>query len=278
LANARRLALLAAGLWLAASPALAAAVAFVTDVRGVVRSAGAPAVGLLAELPAGARLSLDPGASLTVIYVASGTEFTLSGPGEFVLDPAGAKAASGAAPARRTVPSRPDPVVVTRLAESATASVRMRSAPSPKASSSRPALVYPRSTQVATLQPTLAWIANVPAGGFTVVVADESGKPAWQGKAQSTSARVGSRLEPAARYTWTLFDGSTSLGEARFETLPAEAIRRAEVSRAAARTFSGRILHALVLHDIGADQDARQAWSELARERPDLPELAILAR
>ena len=38
------------------------------------------------------------------------------------------------------------------------------------------------------------------------------------------------------------------------------------------------VLHALLLHDIGAQQEARAAWAALARERPDLPELAALAR
>jgi hypothetical protein len=37
-------------------------------------------------------------------------------------------------------------------------------------------------------------------------------------------------------------------------------------------------MHAFVLQDVGATQDAKEAWSALARERPDLPELAVLAR
>jgi len=64
------------------------------------------------------------------------------------------------------------------------------------------------------------------------------------------------------------------LGEAKFETLPAEVVARAEKSRAAARSFSDRVLHAFLLQDIGAAHDAREAWIGLARERPDLPELA----
>jgi hypothetical protein len=37
-------------------------------------------------------------------------------------------------------------------------------------------------------------------------------------------------------------------------------------------------VHALLLQDLGATQEARDAWNELSRERPDLPELAALAR
>ena len=86
------------------------------------------------------------------------------------------------------------------------------------------------------------------------------------------------KLSPATRYTWTLMTPQGAVAEAKFETLPAEAVARAEKSRAAARSFSERVLHAFLLQDLGATQDAREAWAVLARERPDLPELAALAR
>ena len=66
--------------------------------------------------------------------------------------------------------------------------------------------------------------------------------------------------------------------DARLEQLPAEARARAEKSRAAARTFTDRVNHAMLLQQLGAAHEARQAWADLARERPDLPELAALAR
>jgi len=53
---------------------------------------------------------------------------------------------------------------------------------------------------------------------------------------------------------------------------------KAEKSRASAKTFSERVLHALLLQDIGASQEAREAWAALARERPDLTELSALSR
>jgi hypothetical protein len=277
-ARALRLATLAASLSVVCGSAFAAAVALVTDLRGEARIAGGAKVAFLGELQPAARLVLGPGAKLTLIYVGSGTEFTLAGPGEFVIDAAEVKASNGPAPARRTVVARPDPVAVSRLAESATASVRMRSAAAPKAPSTRPEMLYPRGTQIAVLQPTLAWNADIPAGGFTVIVTGADGKPAWRGTAKGTTVKVGTKLAPGSRYTWSLLQGDTSLGEATFETLPAESIRRAEAARAASRTFSDRILHALVLQEIGATQEARLAWAELARERPELAELAVLAR
>ncbi len=278
MARVLRLASMAAGLWLVAASACAAAVAFVTDLKGDVRIAGGAKVAFLGELDASTRLVLEMGARLTVIYTASGVEYTITGPGEYLVDATEVKSLKGPAPARRTVVARPDPVVVARLAESAMASVRMRSAVAPAAPTTRPALLYPRSAQVATLQPTLLWNADTPPDGFTVVVATTDGKPVWRGRAKASPAKVPVRLAPATRYTWTLFSGETSIGEASFETLPTDAIKRADASRAAMKSFSDRILHAFLLQDVGAVHDARQAWAELARERPDLPELAILAK
>ena len=119
---------------------------------------------------------------------------------------------------------------------------------------------------------------TAPPAGFTVAVSTAEGKPVWRGPAKANAAKLPVKLAPGTRYAWTLFIGDSAIGEASFETLPADAIQRADASRAAMKSFSDRILHAFVLQDIGAVQDARQAWAELARERPDLPELAILAK
>ena len=40
----------------------------------------------------------------------------------------------------------------------------------------------------------------------------------------------------------------------------------------------GRVLLALLLHDLGATQDSREIWMKRAAERPDMPELAGLVR
>jgi hypothetical protein len=66
--------------------------------------------------------------------------------------------------------------------------------------------------------------------------------------------------------------------EGRFQTVSAESMAVAEKSRVSAKSFSERVMHAFILQDLGATQDAKQAWSALSSERPDLPELAVLAR
>jgi hypothetical protein len=111
-----------------------------------------------------------------------------------------------------------------------------------------------------------------------VSLRDESGKEIWKGDAQPGTTRPAVKLSAASRYRWTVMTSSGALGEAQFETLGNDAIAKIARSRAAAKTFSDRVVHAVLLQDLGATQEAREAWAELARERPDLAELAALAR
>jgi hypothetical protein len=255
----------------------AAPVAFVTDIQGGATIAGNGKVAFLGELVAATRLVLDKGAKVGVMYSASGTEFTMAGPGEFLIDTTEAKAIKGTAPARRNVAQLADPGVVARVSQSATASLRMRSLSG--AIAAKPGPAYPRNAQIATLMPNFRWVGEPGAKGFTVVVSASDGKEVGKGTSRVNTLHLASmRLSPATRYSWTVSADGKALGEALFETLPAETIARAEKSRAAAKTFPDRVLHAFVLTDVGATQDAREAWASLARERPDIPELAVLAR
>ncbi len=269
-------ALLAVALLAAALIARAATpVAFVADVKGDATLEGANRLAFLAELAPGARLTLAAGAVATIVFAESGAEFAAKGPGEFVVEAAGLKAAKGPAPARRQMAATASPAVVARVSQSATASLRMRGVtPAPAV---KPGPAYPVDASIATLQPVLRWNGD-PAIEYRVSVIAADGREAWKGSARANSIRVAAKLAPAARYTWNISVGGRSSAEAYFETLPAAAIAKAEKSRSGARGFSDRVLHAFVLQDLGAAQDAREAWAALARERPDLPELAVLAR
>ena len=267
---------LAAGLLAGALAAHAGAnVAFVADIHGNATIEGDGMLAFLAELAPGTRLYLGSGATVCVTYAATGAEYTAVGPGEYLVTPTELKQEKGAAPTRRTVTSLPDPGVVTRVSQAATASLRMRGVAAPAAGAT---LQYPVDTRVASLQPPLRWQA-LPGEAVTVTVRDEQGREVWKGMPSTPSeARPGVKLSPDTRYTWTLMTPRGPVAEARFETLPAGALARAEKSRTGAKRFSERVMHALLLQELGAAQDARAAWAALARERPDLPELAALAR
>ena len=269
--------LLAAGIACLALAAFAKApagtpVAFVADIHGNVTIEGNGKLGFLSELTPGTRLLLGSNASVSVTYAATGAEFTATGPGEVLVTPAEVKAEKGPALKRRNVPLVTDANAMARLSQMATASLRMRGI----TPATRSALQYPVDTAVSTLQPVARWVADAQ-HPFTVTVTDDAGRQVWQGEAKPDT-KLPVRLSAATRYKWTVMTPNGTVGEARFETLSSEAIARAERARAAAKTFADRVVHAVVLQEIGARQEAREAWAALARERPDLPELAALAR
>ena len=81
------------------------------------------------------------------------------------------------------------------------------------------------------------------------------------------------KLVVGRSYRWSV---SGRTGEAQFETLPADVMARVHASEAAATTFSARVAHAMLLHELGATQESRELLVRLGIERPDLAELASL--
>lgn len=252
----------------------AAPVAFVADIRGAAMIEGNGPLTFLAELPAGTRVLLGSNASAAITYALSGAEYSVAGPGQFLVGATEVVAEKGTAPRRRAVAALGDSTVVAKAAQTATASLRMRGLPPVAA----PAMLeYPVATKVSTLRPALRWRA-APGEDYTVAVQDAAGREVWKGRGKAEGTRPDPALVAGARYSWTVSSARGPAAEAQFETLPQEAIRRAERSRGAAKSFGERVVHALLLQEVGADQEAREAWAGLARERPDLPELPALAR
>lgn len=261
--------LLATGLAAVASP-----VAFVADIQGTATIEGNGKLTFLAELSPGTRLLLGSKATAAITYAATGTEYGLAGPGQFLVTAEEVTAERGSKPRKRSVTALSDGQVVKQAAQTATASLRMRGMAT---NSTPPALQFPVATRIATLKPDLRWLSEA-GEEYTLVVSDPAGREVWKGRARQGPARPGTALAAGTRYTWTVASSRGSLGEASFETLPSDAIKRAERSRAAAKSFPDRVVNALLLQELGAQQEARDAWAELARERPDLPELPALAR
>lgn len=249
-------------------------VAFVSDFRGDVAMNGAGRPPFLAELIPGTKLVLGAEATATVMYVVSGEEFLLKGPGEFTVTRQGVKAVKGLTPAVRVPPLKASTTVLVQTSRTATASLRMRSAQAPRGDRAGP--LYPVNAKVASAQPVLRWAGDA-GGTWTVVVSTAAGKEAFRGAAKGTTLRLPVRLAAGETYLWSVSAGSES-GEARFETLPADAIAAADKARVAAKSFADRVLLAMFLQDLGAAHDSREVWAQLAAERPDIPELAGLAR
>lgn len=147
---------LLAMLLMAASAAMAAeTVAFITNVKGDVTIDGVTRAALLAELAKGQKLVLARDAHASVMYTATGKEYMLRGPGDYVVKDVEIASSSGMPPLARATEWRANGAVLAQVAQTSAASVRMRSIGKPKAALEP--LVFPTQGKVSTLQPTLRW-------------------------------------------------------------------------------------------------------------------------
>src|SRR6185503_8428145 len=104
-------------------------------------------------------------------------------------------------------------------------------------------------------------------------------KPVHLAKAKGDSYRVPVKLAPETDYLWVLTMGGNEVGTGKFRTLSADALAQVERRRPSDKAqFSDRLLFTLMLHEMGAVQEARESWARLAQERADLPELSSLAK
>jgi hypothetical protein len=275
-------ALMASGLAFAAH---AQGVAFVTDVKGDAAMDSGKAT-LMAEVKKGARISCTRECAVGVMYLISGKEYVLKGPGDFLVGDAEVTAKIGPPPTMRETNWKVSSKVVAQVAQTSSASIRMRSLGGAQKTDGAPVpaerLIYPRDTSVASLQPGFRWASANPKGPFEFELKASAGsKSIYKSKANSTTLALPKslKLQPDAEYSWMVKTVSSEIGMTNFKTLPAHSLeltqKRKPDDKAA---FSDWLLYALTLKDVGADQDAGEIWAKLAKDRPDLPELAALAK
>jgi hypothetical protein len=261
-------------------PALAAgAVAFVTDLSGEVSVDGGSRPLLMGELAKGQRVAVRKGGALSVMFIQSGREFALKGPGDFTVGEREIAVASGTTPVARETPWRASGDVLVKVAQTQSASIRMRSL-APAKPAEPAALEFPVRGAVSTLQPVLRWTADAKAPAeVSIALAGAEGKPVVKAKVTGNTMKVPSRLKADTEYVWSVSIAGTELGKASFRTLPAASLEKADKRRPADKAeFSDRVLYALLLQELGASQEATELWGRLAQERGDLPEIAALAK
>lgn len=258
-------------------------VAFITDVKGEATLDTGKAA-LMAEIKKGARIACARECAVGVMYLLSGKEYVLKGPGDFLVGDSEVTAKIGPPPTIRETKWKVSSQVVAQASQTSSASIRMRSLGTAKADVPLPAerLIYPRDTKVATLQPAFRWTSASTKGPFDFELKSSgSAKPVYKAKASAMSLNLPGnvKLQPDMEYSWLVKAGATDVGMTSFRTLPAHALdltqKRKPDDKAA---FSDWLLYALTLKEVGADQDAGDVWAKLAKDRPDLPELAALAK
>lgn len=265
---------------LAAVPAFAAdGVAFITNMKGDIAVDGNPRPTLLAELGKGQRLTVGKDSQASVMYIASGKEYVLKGPGDYLVKDTEISGAAGMPPMTRHTEWRTSNKVLVQVAQTSAASVRMRSAAQPKVDTA-PRLLFPTQGSIATLQPTFRWQpADAKAQGeFSLMVLGQD-KPVHLAKAAGGAYRIPAKLKPDTDYAWSVVAAGNEIGSGKFHTLSSEALQQVELRRPADKAeFSDRVLFTLMLQEMGATQEAHESWARLAQERADLPELAALAK
>ena len=264
---------------LAAAAAYADGIAFISNLKGDVAVDGNPRPALLAELARGQKITVGRDSQASVMYIASGKEYLLKGPADYLVKDTEVAGAAGMPPVTRETAWRTSNKVLVQVAQTSAASVRMRSIAVPKPDAD-PRLIFPTQGSIATLQPTFRWRAADPKapGEFVLLVAGQD-KPVHQGKAAGGAYRVPARLLPDTEYSWRVTAAGNEVGTGKFRTLSSEALAQVERRRPADKAqFSDRILFTLMLHEMGAAQEARESWAKLSQERADLPELAAFAK
>ena len=268
-----------------AAQAQSSGIAFVTDVKGDAAMDTAKAT-LMAEVKKGARISCTKECAVGVMYMVSGKEYVLKGPGDFLVGDNEVTAKIGPPPTMRETNWKVSSKVLSQVAQTSSASIRMRSVGGAQKAESVPLqaerLIYPRDTSVATLQPAFRWASANAKGPFDFELKGANGaKPVHKAKLNATSLTLPKniKLQPDAEYTWMVNAAGSDVGMTSFKTLPAHSLdltmKRKPDDKA---VFSDWLLYALTLKEVGADQDAGEVWARLARDRPDLSELAALAR
>ena len=260
-------------------PAFAAdGIAFISDIRGEVAVDGSARPMLLSELSKGQRVSVGRDSQASVMYITTGKEYILKGPADYIVKDTEI-AGSIMPPVSRSTEWRASSRVLTQVAQTSAASVRMRSIAAPKVDAVK--VSYPAEGSIATLQPVFRWRAGDPKAPaeFTLRVVGQD-KPVHVAKAAAGGAyTVPAKLRPDTEYAWTAIAGGNELGAGVFRTLSNEALARIDKRRPQERAeFSDRLHFTLMLHEMGATQEARESWARLSQERSDLPELSSLAR
>lgn len=271
--------LLALSLW--AAGAQAQAVAVVTDVKGAVAFAsGGKPVALLSELATGADIQLDKGATLSFVYLQSGTEFQLRGPARITLGATGPQSVAGASAILRSS------VVAAETARLQTTNGRvvlggmvMRGP-----GLDRFKLLEPTG-KVLGVRPTFAW--TLPPGNARVQfeLRDEGSDKQLLSTTVSGSQLVlddSVQLQAGVNYVWSLtleVPGANSLVRSSYFSLssPQERERMEALRPGPQAPFSDRLIYASLLEQGRFLSDSRKLWQQLADERPDLPELRSLA-
>jgi hypothetical protein len=260
------------------SAAWAQGVAIVTDVSG--RVAEKAPIAILSELRADARVQMEPGAKLVVIYRASGDEYAFTGPAQIEFRAAGPQVLKGAAPQKRASPLAGSGRTAFPPAAVAQAAFVMRGG----RPGARIKLLSLAGTRTLETAPEFRWQEIEPGVKYRFELSDDTGRLLHEAEVAGAAYRLPAsmQLREGPGYTWQLSarlqDGRRYLSAGDFSVAPA-ALRdeAAALGPQQGAAVSERVAFAAWLENAELKDEARKYWKALARERPEDPRLKALA-
>jgi hypothetical protein len=269
-----RVALLLGSIGCGSAAIAAEPVAMVTDIEGratLAEGAAKHELSILSELKAGARLRLENGARVAVVYLGTGQEYELNGPAVVRIAAGQPEAVSGTRPKKGGVALakggsevRIKPVVVSQAA------IVMRSS----APGSRLKLLSLSGTKTLDTRPVFQWQPPQPGLHYQVELMDDTGKTILTATTGEAALALPAQIElkEAADYTWmvstVLPDGSKYSNVGDFSIAPQAVREQAEKLRPANdATVSERVEYASWLEQMELRDEARKYWKSVAAER-----------
>jgi hypothetical protein len=220
--------------------------------------------------PAGRGSSCRPGG----VHRVSGKEYVLKGLADYVVKDTEITGSTAMPPVTRDTARRTS----NQMAQVGR-SARALHAPIGKQKLEEPVLIYPTRRVVVALSRS-RWHDDGKSHSELLLLAVGQDKLLVKTKATGGSYKVPAKaLVPDTEYMWVITVAGNELGTAKFRTLSQDALAQVERRRPSDKAdFSDRLLFTLMLHEMGAVQEARESWARLAQERSDLPELAAFAK
>lgn len=255
-------------------------VALVSDVSGnvmVKTNGGSSPAKLLAAIPLGARFDLPAGAKLSMIYVAKGDEYRLSGPGSYQVEASSPQTLSGNAPAKQASIGgalsgkkiRPENVAQATLTMRGSKKVRHSLGPLTPSGS----ITLADPLQLHWREPTdeLTYQIQLIDSQNNVLVSKEI-----TGNTFILPREI--PLVSGGYYIWnittTMPDGSLVTSSAQFKTASKETREQAANLRPKkGGPVAERVAYGLWLEAENLAYEAHRVWVELAAEFPDQPNL-----
>lgn len=251
----------------------------VTDLRGSAALQPAGALEVLSELNFGQRFNLGRGANVTLVYVARGVEYQLTGPARVALASQAPSMEGGTLVTRAALLSRASSVRQPKAAQVASPFLAQGALVMRHESDARD-WMQPRG-KVLARRPVFSWPAASPGATARLkLMAVDTQEVLFTGDLPGSQWQPPSSLSltPGQGYRWTLqvHDKDVEGDEWHVDFVLASEAEAADLLALQPKpgaSVSERLQYAYLLRDAGFDGDAAACWAQLRKVRPQWPEV-----